>query len=74
MEFTVIEVEIHDKIATIYLNRPERLNAIDSTVRAELITVCDERRGLVGKRGCPEGKGAGILCRRGRPSPDRRRS
>jgi enoyl-CoA hydratase len=41
-EFTVIEVEVHDKIATIYLNRPERLNAIDSTVRAELITACDE--------------------------------
>jgi enoyl-CoA hydratase len=41
-EFTVIEVEIRDKIATVHLNRPERLNAIDSTTRAELITACDE--------------------------------
>jgi enoyl-CoA hydratase len=41
-EFTVIEVEIRDKIATVHLNRPERLNAIDSATRAELIAVCDE--------------------------------
>jgi enoyl-CoA hydratase len=41
-EFTVIEVEKRDKVATIYLNRPERLNALNGTARAELIAACDE--------------------------------
>jgi enoyl-CoA hydratase len=41
-EFTVIEVEKRDKVATICLNRPERLNALDGTARAELIAACDE--------------------------------
>ena len=41
-EFTVIEVEKRDKVATICLNRPERLNALNGTARAELIAACDE--------------------------------
>jgi enoyl-CoA hydratase len=41
-EFTMIEVEKRDKVATIYLNRPERLNALNGTARAELIAACDE--------------------------------
>ena len=42
VEYTTLFVEKHGKIATIHLNRPERLNALSETMRAELVAVCDE--------------------------------
>jgi enoyl-CoA hydratase len=40
--FKTIELTRRDRIATITLNRPERLNAINSEMRSELIAACDE--------------------------------
>jgi enoyl-CoA hydratase/carnithine racemase len=39
--FTTIEFEVSDAIATITLNRPEQLNALDPTMERELLRVWD---------------------------------
>lgn len=39
--FTTIEFEVSDAIATITLNRPEQLNALDPTMERELLQVWD---------------------------------
>ncbi|NRQ38860.1 enoyl-CoA hydratase [Nonomuraea sp. NN258] len=41
MGFTEIEYDVADRVATITLNRPERLNAFTLTMRAELIAAFD---------------------------------
>ena len=41
MEYTQIKYEISDKILTLTLNRPEKLNAFTPTIKAELIDALD---------------------------------
>ncbi|TDD32885.1 enoyl-CoA hydratase, partial [Nonomuraea terrae] len=42
MAFSEIAYEVSDRIATITLRRPERLNAFTLTMRAELIEAFDQ--------------------------------
>ena len=42
MPYETIATEIRDRILTITLNRPDRLNAFNSTMRDELLAVLDE--------------------------------
>jgi enoyl-CoA hydratase len=42
VKYTTLFIDKNDKIATIHLNRPERLNALSETMRAELVAACDE--------------------------------
>jgi len=39
--FTTIEFEVSEAVATITLNRPEQLNALDPTMERELLQVWD---------------------------------
>src|ERR1700733_7817800 len=42
VKYTTLFIEKRDKIATIHLNRPERLNAISDTMRDEIVAACDD--------------------------------
>ena len=42
MSYETIATEIRDRILTITLTRPDRLNAFNSTMREELLGVLDE--------------------------------
>ena len=72
MSQTVL-LEREDHLATIVLNRPEVLNAIDNTLATELTAACAQtRRRSRGLGGHPARSGRAGLLRRGRPqSPPR---
>ena len=42
-DFETIRYEVSDQIATLTLDRPERLNAFTSLMAAEIIAVLDHR-------------------------------
>jgi enoyl-CoA hydratase len=44
MTFETLLLAVEDRVATITINRPERRNALNATVRAELIQVLDQLR------------------------------
>jgi enoyl-CoA hydratase len=44
MEFTTLEVEVLDAVAVITINRPEKRNALNAVVRAELLEALAELR------------------------------
>ncbi|MDH3296312.1 MAG: crotonase/enoyl-CoA hydratase family protein [Acidimicrobiia bacterium] len=42
MSFETIELKVDDSVATLTLNRPDRLNAFNPTMLRELVAVCDQ--------------------------------
>ena len=51
MNRKTVLVSVEDGIAEVTLNRPEKLNALNETVRGELATVFDELAGRQGRQG-----------------------
>ncbi len=42
MTYETLLTELENRVLTVTLNRPERLNALNTTMLRELLTVCDE--------------------------------
>src|SRR5437899_11077717 len=42
MGYSNLELERRDRVALVTLNRPDKLNALDSVLRDETLKVCDE--------------------------------
>ena len=66
--------EVADRVATITLNRPDKLNAWTATMEGEVRSAVEEAERDENVRGDPaDGSGPGILRRRGHVLVERRR-